>query len=293
MTIFFDDESSLDKWHKVSKLLEYITTHFEKEWILPAQNNNSTVFSNTSLSVLMETGVRMVFLTGTAYDDIGPSILFHKNDICHWSEPHLPLSEFPECHFLNQSASKHRRLTRPFSSEIMYGPLNADGHFGPNTNLLNEQTLPHVMECGANIPSPDNLTPERMAAMVWSFDLTKEIDLTICTALNVTSRKWESRPCERMGTPACWTSSGMWVLGTKKVVEKEAQSVCPEGSTYSAPTDGYSNRMLLESMTSTSGNFIWLNLHTLSNQPSAVVEMPPALSSQRTAVVAMQPVALQ
>ena len=35
--------------------------------------------------------------------------------------------------------------------------------------LLDEVSLPEVTRCGLNSPSPDSLTPERAAAMIWTW----------------------------------------------------------------------------------------------------------------------------
>ena len=38
-----------------------------------------------------------------------------------------------------------------------------------NRPLLDEVSLPEVTRCGLNSPSPDSLTPERAAAMIWTW----------------------------------------------------------------------------------------------------------------------------
>ncbi len=61
------------------------------------------------------------------------------------------------------------RLLRMTGCEILYGPLNCDFEWGPNTGVLEEGVLGELAACGVNMPSPDNITPARMGAFVWSW----------------------------------------------------------------------------------------------------------------------------
>ncbi len=117
----------------------------------------------------------MAFLTASNYHTAGNSILFYKNDLCGWQEPTLPFQPYPECtfhHYHGENASTIQQdniVFRPETSEIQYGWINALGHLGPNEFVIDEHVLPRLIECNVKIPSPDNLTPQRMEAMIWSF----------------------------------------------------------------------------------------------------------------------------
>ena len=124
-------------------------------------------------------------MSGADYLTQGEELLFVKDTICNWQEPPLPLTPFPECRFTQSKTNiaipnADATIFRPETTEIQYGFLNANGQIGSNEYLLNEESLPGVVDCGVNIPSPDNVTPKRMEAMVWAVTKGHELDADKC-----------------------------------------------------------------------------------------------------------------
>jgi hypothetical protein len=60
------------------------------------------------------------------------------------------------------------RIFRMTGCEILYGPLNCDFEWGGNPWALGNP-LAELAACGINYPSPDSITPARMASFVWSW----------------------------------------------------------------------------------------------------------------------------
>lgn len=41
--------------------------------------------------------------------------------------------------------------------------------FATDRNVIDDTTLPTIMNCGINLPSPDRITPKRAGRSVWSW----------------------------------------------------------------------------------------------------------------------------
>ncbi|EQC37528.1 hypothetical protein SDRG_05130 [Saprolegnia diclina VS20] len=268
--IYFDDQINLLKWHKVELLLDYIKQAFAVDEILKPSDVQHGA-SWPTYEALLASGKRVAFLSVSDYAPIGDELLFHKYALCGWQEPDLPFTPYPACSFKNWKTGtivNDHILFRPETSEIQYGFINADGHVGPNEFLIDNALLPRLMECNVKIPSPDNLTPNRMAAMIWSFAEHEPSDVSACVAMpRRSTARWYSHDCtaSRGFRPACYTNAtaessfAHWTLGD---VSDGHHVTCPSGYTYGAPTNGYENRVLFDllwndSPATTAG--IWIN----------------------------------
>ncbi|KAH7488410.1 hypothetical protein PRIC2_007046 [Phytophthora ramorum] len=291
LMVFFDDETDLMKWKKVGKLLDYIKEYFpEKEILRPFELVFDTKWP--AFEELMRVGKRVVFMSGVDYLTQGEEILFVKDNVCNWQEPPLPLAPFPECRFNHSKANigvpdENFTIFRPETSEIEYGFLNADGQIGTNENLLDEESLPGVADCGVNVPSPDNITPKRMEATIWAVSKGHELDGNKCVALMRESTTWQSVDCHTPNLlPACVDvhNPRHWVLGRSPVVEADAAAACAALSSgtmeFSVPASGYENELVYTQLmqhapSSISG--VWLSAKTfVSEVYSAEVEQDGA-----------------
>lgn len=252
LVVFFDDEFDLSKWHKVERLLSYITRHFNLTEVYTPREYNDTA----KLVDLMQNKKKIMFLSGAHYPQQG--VLFDKNALCHWQEPELPLIKYPYCRFINPNVSKPNAGTilRPETSEIQYGFLNAKGQRGKNKHLLDENTIPDVIKCGVNIPSPDNLTPKRMEAFNWIVRPETILNTTDCFALQLNGY-WTNLPSEQPCLAACRHGS-IWRLGAK--LQTHATVSCPEGFDLGIPTSGFENQQLVDLLTTTQATCVWLLL---------------------------------
>ncbi|RHY86214.1 hypothetical protein DYB35_010589 [Aphanomyces astaci] len=264
LLIYFDDEANLLKWHKVERLLDAIKSAFPIEEIL---RPNDVTGPWPTFDALLAQGIRVAFLSASNYSPVGDDLLFYKQSLCSWQEPDLPFAPYPDCRFdkspLSTLTSKGV-LFRPETSEIQYGLLNAMGHLGPNVHLIDEAELPKLLECNVNIPSPDNVTPQRMEAMVWSFAPSEPtaVGPLHCTAMMRQSPRWTSRPCAAtadMAIACKATENATWI-----VVSDSQDNACPMGFAKTVPTNGYENRLLHDA----------LLLVAAENKPSVGVWVP-------------------
>ncbi|OQR86213.1 hypothetical protein ACHHYP_10849 [Achlya hypogyna] len=272
--IYFDDQANLLKWHKVELLLDYIKQAFAPSEILKPSDVKDLPRWPT-FDELLATGKRVAFLSVSDYAPVGDELLFHKHSLCGWQEPDLPFTPYPHCRFKNWATGTIENdhiLFRPETSEIQYGFLNADGHVGPNEYLIDNALLPRLMECNVKIPSPDNLTPTRMEAMIWSFAEQEPKDPSGCVVMGRDAPRWASSNCAAAGfRPACYavnateTSVAEWSLGP---ISDEGRAECPPGSAYGVPRNGYENRVLFDLLwrESSATKGIWLNAKPFVDQ---------------------------
>ncbi|KAJ0404860.1 hypothetical protein ATCC90586_007810 [Pythium insidiosum] len=252
LLVFFDDETNLYKWKKVRTLISHLRDYFpDNEILLPSDLVKAKGWP--SFEELLAVGKRVIFMSGSDYSPRGDDLLFVKDAICNWTEPSLPFEPYPECDFPRDRVgplSHQEWILRPETSEIVYGFLNADGHLGDNTYILNETTIPPMAECGVNIPSPDNITPRRMEAMVWAVDKQQQLTPGKCVALKRGSAHWTSVDCEEDGIVALCAPKDRysdWILTPATMKESAAKRACAElgpEMVYQAPTNGYENKLV-------------------------------------------------
>ncbi|CAK4083898.1 unnamed protein product [Aphanomyces euteiches] len=241
LVVYFDDEPNLLLWHKVHLLLDLIKSFFPRSEILVPGDVPRGEWP--SYESLLASGKRIAFLTASDYSPVGNDLLFHKSNLCDWQEPELPFEPYPACRFSDWNTStitNDNVLFRPETSEIQYGFLNAMGHVGPNRYLIDEKLLPKLLECNVKIPSPDNITPKRMEAMIWSFAPQQPTNTTACVAMVAAhGPRWVSLDCASTKPMGAACKDGR----TWHVVE---HGKCPKGAEPAVPTNGYENRVLYD-----------------------------------------------
>ncbi|DBA04915.1 TPA: hypothetical protein N0F65_006917 [Lagenidium giganteum] len=276
LLVFFDDESDLFRWKKVRTLLKYLKEHFAKEeMFVPADLKRFKGWPTPQ--ELLKVGKRVMFMSGSNYSPRGDEILFVKSHVCDWTEPSLPFEPYPTCRFKPSHegpSDSNSTIFRPETSEIEYGFLNADGHLGPNEYLLTEKSLPPLLQCGVNIPSPDNVTPKRMESMVWAFNRASPLAKSKCVGLTRKATYWHSVDCGHPGyVAACVSASDTrdWKLTKTPVPEKEAAEACTlfgAGFAYSVPSSGYENHLLLDKLAHAPSNIqgVWIDVKDLVHE---------------------------
>ncbi|KAI9911900.1 hypothetical protein PsorP6_009021 [Peronosclerospora sorghi] len=276
LMVFFDDETNLMKWEKVGILLDYLKKYFPEEEILrPIELAYETKWP--TLEELLRVGKRILFMSGADYLTQGEEILFVKDTICNWQELALPLVPFPACRFNRSDISipdNNFTIFRPETSEIVYAFLNANGEIGSNKHLLNEDSLPKVVDCGVNLPSPDNITPKRMEATIWAVPKEYNFDVNKCVVLTRKSKTWESVDCKAANMVAACAhieNPRLWQLGNASVVESDATSACAalKSYEYSVPASGYENELLYSTLIQQAPSSIvgvWLNARKIVSE---------------------------
>lgn len=276
LVLFFDDQADLAKWDKVKNLLIYLNQHIPTSTIFTPKDyarNNNTWPSAKSLILQHQ---RILVLSGQNYGKAAEHVMFYKPNVCNWSEPSLPLVPFPKCTFTdsNTSAISNNVIIRPISNEIVYGPLNGEGQIGPNHNLIDENSLQHMYKCGISMVSPDNMTPKRMEATIWSYDVNEFPSNDKCTVAPFNNRtssfRWKGSSCTLNTTQAfgvaCKQIEGhFWVIGKLVNSHQVATNACPDRYYYSVPRSGYENQLLKQAAILDTRQFgaIWLNVKDL------------------------------
>lgn len=220
---------------------------------------------------LVDAGKRIVFMSGADYSPEGDELLFVKDSICGWQEPLLPFAPFPSCRFQRGNIGpldESKTIFRPETSEIEYGFLNAGGQIGKNEYLLDETSLPPLVDCGVNIPSPDNITPKRMESTIWALQRGERLEKGKCVAITRAKPSWTSVDCNAPNMVAACVDpdrSNDWRLSTAPVSEAnsfgECQQLSDEELTFGVPASGYENKLVfsLLSLAPASVDGVWVN----------------------------------
>ncbi|KAL4424092.1 hypothetical protein ABPG75_001393 [Micractinium tetrahymenae] len=174
--LYFDDQVNLQTWGVVGNLLADITGIFPSDWVYTTEDKAAHGPGWPSQQEMLTAGKRLLLVSGTDYGaDMQPLIFSRGDTLCGWNEPSLAsVNGVPECHVGGDDPQARPLfdglLTRVISCELVYGPLNCDFVWrGTNQPVFDELTLPPVMGCGLNMPSPDLLTPVRAAAAIWTW----------------------------------------------------------------------------------------------------------------------------
>lgn len=179
VVLLFDDQADLEDWDKVQLLLHKVKEAFAVDDIVtPVELRGRLGGRWPSIEDLVTAGKRLLLVSVKDYgEEMAPLIFARGSNLCDWDEPTpARVSGPPECSALSQRSKYTEReatmagtIIRTLDCEIRYGPLNCDFDWGDNTYVLDESTIPPLVACGVNMPSPDLLTPTRMKAFVWSW----------------------------------------------------------------------------------------------------------------------------
>jgi len=115
-------------------------------------------------------------------------------------------------------------------------------------------------KCGVQVVSADYLNPDDMKFYVWSWDMDEPKLATGCTAM-LPSGRWGTLDCSTSLPYACQVTASDQDAGLKWSVNLTktgawSDSVCADGSTFSAPHNGYANSLL---SLASYGQYMWLN----------------------------------
>jgi len=264
LVIFFDDQPDLLWWGKVPVLVSLIDEYFGDLVYTPADQHKG---GWPILSDLVASGKRIVFNSGSDYGYSMSDNIFFKcgPELCNWTEPDVNwfTQLYPECTYLWNDTTLTRmnqgQILRPETSEIMYGFWS-----GGDAYLLNETTLPPLVQCNTNMPSPDNLSPDRMAAQIWSWakGVVPDGSGSMCSAERSSDGRWELVSCTPTKLPAACKKNGqgplsyIWVLTSP--VTHDALS-CPSGYTFACPSSGYENQVVRALITTSGATHAWIN----------------------------------
>lgn len=194
----------------VPLLLRHIEDVFPRERIFSPVER--TLYDGwPSVAHLLGEGFRLLFVSSSDYREEMESLIFPRGAaVCNWFEPSLQKidTKGPECSIHTKMGPRGFQtgsLIRTPSCEIQYGPLNCDFVWkNKNSPILDESTLPRVIDCGMNVPSPDLLTPERAAAFIWTwapgYPRTEDGYLPVlgndtCVYVSSSDGRWRSAPC--------------------------------------------------------------------------------------------------
>lgn len=221
------------------------------------------------LKDLIKKGVRVMFSSATDYGKEMQDLIFTRDQVCHWKEPDLPIAPFPNCTFADGSVANVGVMLRPMSSEIQMGPFNAGGHWGPNVGLINESTLPELIKCNVNYPSPDNVTPKRLESTVWTwakgeparlFGDSSLLNASVCASIGATDGRWREVQCGQVAPDACRgiKDRNLWVLGSKR--KGTERSTCPPDTEFWRPENAFHNAQLQQLALTKGEPLVWINV---------------------------------
>jgi hypothetical protein len=248
VVLFFDDQPNLGQWGVAHKLQEDVLSVFSREDIFTQDDLAETGWEWPTGSDMVAAGKRLVMVSVADYgQDMAPLVFPRDTGICSWTEPSLQsVSGAPECVYNGVTELFTGSLVRVSTCELEYGPLNCEFIWkGGNAPYFDEASIPGVVDCGVNIPSPDLLTPSRAAAAVWTWapghpfssnnsseDYGAENDdgddddaIPSCALISASDGRWRSAPCSPTtnttssiptvcrlaGTPV--ESDDQWTLG--------------------------------------------------------------------------------
>jgi hypothetical protein len=158
--------------------------------------------------------------------------------------------------------------THQFSSESMtefpHCVIQGDADWYGKTwvRALDGSFVEAATRCGVQIASGDYTNPDDMKFFVWSWDQDEpKILQNGCTALTPNGR-WATLPCDTPLPFACVNSASKasgeyktWTIDLTRTGASNA-AVCPVGSEFAAPHNGFSNGLLVNAAF---GQTLWLN----------------------------------
>lgn len=186
LVLFLDDQMDLKEWGLVPRLLDQIQAQFPRSSVFAPADLEAVQGDFPSMDALLDQGKRVMFVSGSDYEQDMADLIFPRGKpVCDWAEPELGMLDTPPTCMIKDAppsgtggggtgggpqAMLSGRILRTMTCELMYGPMNCDFVYrGINAPLLDEYTLPALVQCGLNMPCPDLLTPARAASAVWTW----------------------------------------------------------------------------------------------------------------------------
>lgn len=275
VVLFFDDQLDLSTWGLAGHLKQDILSVFPEEMIFTQNDLTANGQKWPSGSEMVISGRRLILVSVADYgDEMAPIIFPRGSQVCQWMEPSLRRVEAaPECVLKWRQGTESELFTgslvRVSTCELEYGPLNCDFVWrGGNAPFFDEASIPGVVNCGLNIPSPDLLTPSRAAAAVWTWAAGHPFQGGgDCAVMSVTDARWRAVPCpgqagnvDKQQIPSVCRVAGMpldldkqWVFGPPG-----QRGVCLNGSAFDVPRHPRENFWLAMSMQEAGISAAWL-----------------------------------
>lgn len=228
-------------------MLRQIEEAFPTGWIFTPKER-LMYDSWPSISHMQGKGFRLLFVSSSDYGAEMETLIFPRGRaVCNWFEPSLQNIDTmgSECSIHTKRGQRGFHtgsLLRTPSCEIQYGPLNCDFVWkDTNSPILDESTLPRVLNCGLNVPSPDLLTPERAAALVWTwapgYPQTEDGSLfqnDTCTYISSSDGRWRTAPCADVDDlPLACKLKGSLKVQTIWILEYS--NSCPDMTQFDIP----------------------------------------------------------
>ena len=281
VVLFFDDQPDLSKWGVVGKLKDELLSVFPQEMIFSQIDlfENGNQWPTGSEMVL--SGKRLVLVSASDYgDDMAPIIFPRGSQVCQWVEPSLQsVAAAPECVLKWQKGAVSElfkgSIVRVSTCELEYGPLNCEFVWkGGNAPFFDEASIPGVVNCGVNVPSPDLLTPSRAASAVWTWAAGHPyIGGGDCAVISSTDGRWRTMPCigsdsdqpRNINVDISQIPSICRVAGTPIDIDEQwtfgprgGRGSCPNGTAFDIPRHPRENFFLATAMQSNGISVAWL-----------------------------------
>jgi hypothetical protein len=178
--LYHDDQEDMHTFGKVRYLLREASAAFGSLIFTPGDWNETA-----SVAQLIARGKRVMLHSRTNYGAAAMGRLFYATaSICNWTEPDLKDIDTVNC-TVNGKPTMAGRIYRPETDWLMYGPFD-----GEDPRRLNVTTLPPVVACGVNLPSPDAIVPAILAAQVWSLAEGVTLAGAACAVMRPGSPRW-------------------------------------------------------------------------------------------------------
>lgn len=179
--LYHDDEPEMEEFKKVHLLVAEARAAFGDLILRPSVFNASV-----PVATWVQRGWRVMLHSRTDYGRDMQDVFFATKSICNWTEPDLKQVDTKTCTVLGVPTMRGV-LFRPETTWLTYGPFG-----GEDKLRLTPATLPPIVRCGINIPSPDAITPATLAAQVWSFEDGADVDGALCALMGPSSPRWRA-----------------------------------------------------------------------------------------------------
>lgn len=153
----------------VDQLIGLIQKYFGTTVFTPVDKQRYTPQGWTlSINQMLQMGKKVIFVSRSDYGGEMNSTVFARDgpDVCNWNEPdYTNFQPFPNCQ-VGGSQMNNGQILRMPTCDLVYGPLDCGFNWGSNTGLLTPETIPPLVQCNFNIPSPDLIDIDKMKAYV-------------------------------------------------------------------------------------------------------------------------------